>query len=89
VRVFFIDCARRGVYTPGMEWLSRALRSNTVFELLVIAWIVASPLAIARWVEGLEDPITWAAFIAGVIGVLVGWLAVAPHEFAKRAARAR
>jgi len=70
-----------------MEWVKRALRSNTVFESLVIVWIVASPLAIAQWVEGLQDPVTWAAFIGGVIGVLVGWLAVAPHEFAKRAAR--
>jgi hypothetical protein len=70
-----------------MGWVKRALRSNTVFESLVIAWIVASPLAIARWVEGLQDPVTWAAFIGGVIGVLVGWLAVAPHEFSKRAAR--
>jgi hypothetical protein len=67
-----------------MAWVKRALRSNTVFELLVIAWIVASPLAIERWVKGLEDEVTWAAFIAGVIGVLVGWLAVAPHEHAKR-----
>jgi hypothetical protein len=70
-----------------MGWLKRALRSNTVFELLVIAWIVASPLAIAQWVQGLEDPVTWAAFIGGVIGVLVGWLAVAPHELAKRTTR--
>ena len=66
-----------------MEWLKRALQSNAVFESLVVIWIVASPLAIARWVEGLEDPVTWAAFIGGVIGVLVGWLAVAPHEGAK------
>jgi hypothetical protein len=68
-----------------MESLKRALRSNTLFELLVIAWIAASPLAIEQWVQGLDDPVTWAAFIAGVIGVLVGWLAVAPHELAKRA----
>lgn len=67
-----------------MVWLKRALLSKTLFESLVVAWIVASPLAIARWVEGLEDPVTWAAFIGGVIGVLVGWLAVAPHELAKR-----
>jgi hypothetical protein len=68
-----------------MGWVRRALGSGVVFELLVIAWIVASPLAIADWVRGLEDPTSWAAFIAGVIGVLVGWLAVAPHEQAKRA----
>ena len=67
-----------------MEWLKRALRSNTLFESLVIAWIVASPLAIARWVADLEDPVTWAAFSAGVIGVIVGWLVVAPQQAAKR-----
>jgi len=70
-----------------MEWVKRAFRSNTLFEVLVIAWLVGSPLAIADWVKGLEDPVSWAAFIAGVIGVLVGWLAVAPHEGAKRARR--
>jgi len=67
-----------------MPWLKRALRSKLIFEVLVIVWIVASPLAIADWVKGLEDPVSWAAFIAGVIGVLVGWLAVAPHEAAKQ-----
>jgi len=63
-----------------MGWLRRGLGSGTVYELLVITWIVASPLAIARWVEGFEDPVGWAAFIAGVIGVLVGWLVVAPYQ---------
>jgi hypothetical protein len=69
-----------------MAWVKRGLRSGSLYELLVIVWLLASPLAIARWVEGMEDPVTWAAFIAGVIGVLVGWLAVAPHEMAKRRA---
>jgi hypothetical protein len=67
-----------------MGWVKRTLRSHVAFELLVIAWIVASPLAIERWVKGLDDEVTWAAFVAGVIGVLVGWLAVAPHELARR-----
>ena len=67
-----------------MEWLRRGFRSDALYEVLVIAWIVASPLAIARWVEGFEDPVTWAAFIAGVIGVLVGWIAVAPYQARKR-----
>jgi hypothetical protein len=67
---------------PG--WLKRAVRSDLVYELLVVIWIVASPLAIARWVADLEDPVTWAAFAAGVIGVLVGWLVVAPQQSAKR-----
>jgi hypothetical protein len=67
-----------------MGWVKRALRSDVVLEVLIIAWIVASPLAIEQWVKGLDDEVTWAAFVAGVIGVLVGWLAVAPHELAKR-----
>ena len=67
-----------------MEWLKRGLGSDVVYELLVIAWIAASPVAIARWVEGFEDPVSWAAFIAGVIGVLVGWLVVAPYQQTKR-----
>jgi hypothetical protein len=67
-----------------MGWLRRGLFSDTVYELLVIVWVLASPLAIARWVDGFEDPVSWAAFIAGVLGVLVGWLAVAPYELAKR-----
>jgi hypothetical protein len=67
-----------------MGWIRRGLFSDVVYELLVIAWIVASPLAIARWVDGFEDPVGWAAFVAGVLGVLVGWLAVAPYELTKR-----
>jgi hypothetical protein len=67
-----------------MEWLKRGFRSDVFYELLVIAWIVASPLAITRWVERFEDPVGWAAFIAGVLGVVVGWLVVAPYQDAKR-----
>ena len=67
-----------------MGWMKRTVGSDVVYELLVIGWIAASPLAIARWVEGFEDPVTWAAFIAGVIGVLVGWIAVAPYQARKR-----
>jgi purine-cytosine permease-like protein len=62
-----------------MDWLRKGLRSDALYEILVITWIVASPLAIARWVDRFEDPVSWAAFIAGVIGVLVGWLVVAPY----------
>jgi hypothetical protein len=68
-----------------LRWMKRTGASDMVYELLVIAWIAASPLAITRWVEGFEDPVGWAAFIAGVIGVLVGWLAVAPYQLRKRA----
>jgi hypothetical protein len=67
-----------------MGWLRRGLHSDTLYELLVIAWILASPLAIARWVEGFDDPVGWAAFIAGVIGVVVGWLVVAPYQYRKQ-----
>lgn len=67
-----------------MVWLKRGLRSDAFYELLVIAWILASPLAIARWVERFEDPVGWAAFIAGVLGVVVGWLVVAPYQQTKR-----
>ena len=70
-----------------MSWIRRAVRSDLVYELLVLVWILASPLAIARWVDGFEDPVGWAAFIAGVIGVIVGWLVVAPYETARRALR--
>lgn len=52
----------------------------------VVAWIAASPLAIGRWGEGLEHPVTWAAFAAGVIGTLVGWLVVAPCQLARQGA---
>jgi hypothetical protein len=70
-----------------MHWIRRGLRSDYLYEVLVITWIVASPLAISRWVEGFEDPVGWAAFVAGVIGVIVGWLVVAPYETARRAQR--
>ena len=70
-----------------MEWLRRGLRSDVLYELLVITWIVASPLAIGRWVQGFEDPVGWAAFMAGVLGVLVGWLVVAPYQQAKQTAQ--
>lgn len=62
-----------------MDWLRKGLRSDALYEILVITWIVASPLAISRWVDRFEDPVSWAAFIAGVIGVFVGWLVVAPY----------
>jgi hypothetical protein len=67
-----------------MEWLRRGIRSDVFYELLVITWIVASPLAISRWVAGFDDPVTWAAFVAGVLGVLVGYLIVAPYQRTKR-----
>ena len=67
-----------------MAWLKRVLGSDPVYELLIITWILASPVAIAHWVQGLEDPVTWAAFAAGVIGVIVGWLVVAPYQQDKR-----
>ena len=70
-----------------MEWLRPGLRSDVLHELLVIIWIVASPLAIGRWVQGFEDPVGWAAFMAGVLGVLVGWLIVAPYQQAKQTAQ--
>jgi hypothetical protein len=68
-----------------LRWVKRTVASDMVYELLVIIWIAVSPLAITRWVEGFEDPVGWAAFIAGVIGVLVGWLVVAPYQLRKRA----
>jgi len=57
---------------------------DAAFELMVIVWIMASPIAIAHWVSGFEDPSSWAAFIAGVLGVLVGWIVIAPYDFARR-----
>ena len=66
-----------------MEWVKRGIKSDGVFETLVIIWMVAGPIAIAGWVEGMEDAVTWAAFIAGVIGVAVGWFAIAPYQHAK------
>jgi hypothetical protein len=73
-----------------MDALRRALtllRSDVLYEVLVLVWVVASPLAIARWVDGFEDPVSWAAFVAGVIGVFVGWLIVAPYQAAKAGVR--
>jgi hypothetical protein len=70
-----------------MGRLTRLLRSNVLFETLVIVWVMASPLAIQEWVRGFEEPVAWAAFIAGVLGVLVGWLAVAPYQTGRQAAR--
>ncbi|HZP43421.1 MAG TPA: hypothetical protein VFD84_18180 [Candidatus Binatia bacterium] len=67
-----------------MRWVKRVLGSDAVYEGLVVAWILASPLAIKDWVQGFEDPVSWAAFIAGVLGVVVGWLVVAPYDFARR-----
>jgi hypothetical protein len=66
--------ARRGWKLPVGDF---------VYELMVIVWIAASPLAISQWVARLDDPTSWAAFTGGVIGVLVGWLIVAPHQAAK------
>jgi purine-cytosine permease-like protein len=59
------------------------LNSDLLYEVLVLIWVALSPLAIARWVDGFEDPVSWAAFVAGVIGVFVGWLIVAPYQTAK------
>jgi hypothetical protein len=73
-----------------MASLRRALgvlQSDLLYEVLVLVWIVASPLAIARWVDGFEEPVSWAAFVAGVIGVFVGWLIVAPYQNAKARVR--
>lgn len=59
------------------------------YEAMVIVWIVLSPIAIARWTLGFEDQPTWAAFTAGVLGVVVGWLVVAPQQQRKREAARR
>jgi hypothetical protein len=72
---------------PPLRRAAAVLRSDLLYEVLVLVWVVASPLAIARWVEGFEDPVTWAAFMAGVIGVFVGWLVVAPYQNAKARVR--
>jgi hypothetical protein len=63
------------------------LHSDLLYEVLVLVWVAGSPLAIARWVDGFEDPVSWAAFVAGVIGVFVGWLIVAPYQTAKARVR--
>jgi hypothetical protein len=60
------------------------LESDDSYELMLMVWIVTGPLAISRWVDGLPHAAAWSAFIAGVIGVLVGWLVVAPHHSRKR-----
>ena len=66
-----------------MEQLKRFFYSDTLFESLVIVWLLLSPLAIERWVQGCEDPVAWAAFVAGVLGVLIGWVVVAPQQLAR------
>ena len=66
-----------------MRWIKQALKSDDVYELMIVAWVAASPFAIARWVSEFPDPVPWAAFIAGVLGLLVGWLVVAPYHFSK------
>ncbi len=67
--------------------MAREKLADVVYEGLVVLWIVASPIAISGWVQGMEDPTTWAAFTAGVIGVLVGWLIVAPQQAARARSR--
>ena len=69
------------------EFSSRLL--DGAYELMVIVWIVASPIAIARWTARFDDQPTWAAFTAGVLGVVVGWLIVAPQQQRKREAARR
>jgi uncharacterized membrane protein HdeD (DUF308 family) len=63
-----------------MARVRRVLESDDLYELMIMVWIVAGPLAIAGWVQQLPEPAAWAAFISGVIGVLVGWLVVAPYR---------
>jgi hypothetical protein len=60
------------------------LESDDLYELMIMVWIVAGPLAIARLVEGMPEAAAWAAFASGVIGVLVGWLAIGPYQAARR-----
>jgi len=72
---------------PALRRALAFLSSDFLYEVLVLVWVGASPLAIARWVDGFEDPVTWAAFVAGVIGVFVGWLVVAPYQRAKARVR--
>ena len=85
---FFVDPGAARVYKAPMRRRLRArldrigqtLGSDDLYELMIMVWIVTGPLAISRWVHGLPEPSAWAAFIAGVIGVLVGWLVVAPYQ---------
>jgi hypothetical protein len=63
------------------------LESDDLYELMIMVWIVAGPLAIARLVVDLPEPAAWAGFICGVIGVLVGWLAVAPYHARQSSSR--
>jgi hypothetical protein len=71
-----------------MGRIRQVFGSDDVYELMIVSWVAASPFAIARWVADFPEPVPWAAFIAGVIGLFVGWLVVAPHHLDKRA-RAR
>ena len=56
------------------------------YEAMVILWILLSPIAIVRWTSRFEDHATWAAFAAGLFGVILGWLVVAPQQERKRLA---
>ena len=60
--------------------VTRLLGSDDAYELMLLVWVFTGPLAIARWVDGLPEPAAWAGFIAGVIGILLGWLVVAPYR---------
>ena len=64
--------------------LRNLLASDELVRLMIVVWLVTGPLAISRWVDGLPHAAGWAAFIAGTIGVLVGWLAVAPYHARRR-----
>jgi hypothetical protein len=72
-----------------MDWLRRALHSDDLYEFLIVLWMAASPFAIARWVSEFPDRVEWAAFIGGVIGVLVGWLVIGPYYFGRGRAQER
>ncbi len=62
------------------ERVRAVVTSDDAYELMIMVWIVAGPLAISRWVQELPEPAAWSAFIAGVIGVLLGWLVIAPYH---------
>ena len=68
-----------------VDTLRRVLESDDVVRLMIVVWLITGPLAISRWVDGLPHAAGWAAFIAGGIGVLVGWLALAPYHARRRA----